>query len=294
MAAHSGHTDWGPWSFDWEVKDGAAIGLRNVYYKNELVIYRASMPTIRVRYDLNAAGPYSDRINWEDLYDSVTLCGPTKYGCNTKVCQKSYWVGGRQWLQIGVYAVLDQYRLHPAWQLSDDGYIRPFLGSAGLQAQANHIHHPYWRIDFDIKGAAGDQVFVYDSNRPNEGWGPGWRKYTQELNAVKNPGTGRCWFVRDNGSGHGVWILPGSNDGVADGFSSIDVAPRLYHFPEEGIPWPFGATYFDDSGEHVGYDNGESISERDVVFWYVSHLPHQASDNGCLWHYTGPTFKVQR
>src|SRR5262245_50449926 len=69
--AHSGHTDWGPWSFDWEVKDGSALGIRNVYYNHELVIYKANMPVIRVRYDGNASGPWADRIDWGNLQDYV-------------------------------------------------------------------------------------------------------------------------------------------------------------------------------------------------------------------------------
>ncbi len=243
VSGHSGHTDWGPWSFDWEVKDGAGIAIRNVYYKHELVIYKANMPVIRVRYDGNASGPWADRIDWGNLQNYVSLCTSLTYGCGTKVCQKSYWIGSRHWLEIGVYATLGSYRLYPAWQLSEDGYIMPRLWSAGLQAPANHVHHPYWRIDFDVNGAASDQVFVYDSIRPNEGWGPGWHKYTQELNAVKNPLTNRRWYVRDNPTGHGVWIIPGPNDGFADLFSTKDVAPRLYHYPDEGVPWPFSRTY---------------------------------------------------
>ena len=289
LAAQSGHTTWGPWSFDWEVKDGAAIGLRNVYYKSELVIYRANLPTIRVRYV--GGTTYADRINWDDLQTEVTLCNNNKFGCGSKVCQRSYTVDGRQWLEIGVFAILGNYRLYPAWALSVDGYIRPLLWSAGLQLYQNHVHHPYWRVDFDIKDAANDQVFVYDSNRPNEGWGPGWHKYTGELNAVKNPPTARRWYIRDNPTGHGVWILPGPNDGFADGFSTLDVAPRLYHFPPEQVPWP--GLYPTDVGELQG-NNGENIAEKDVVFWYISHLFHSPGDNGCNWHYTGPTFKVQR
>lgn len=287
-AAQSGHTSWWPWSFDWEVKDGAAIGLRNVYYKGELVIYRANLPVIRVRY--NGGTTYADRIYWENLLTGGDLCG-VPFGCGIKVCQRSLNVGGRNWLEIGVWVILDQYRLFPSWILSDDGYIRPLLWSSGLQLHENHKHHPYWRVDFDINGAAGDQVFVWDNNRPNEGWGPGWHKYTIEENAVKNPATARRWYVRDNATGHGVWIFPGVNDGFADGFSNFDLAARLYHYPVENCPWP--GLYPDDVGELQG-KNGENIAEKDVVVWYVPHLFHDASDGGCAWHWTGPLFKVQR
>ena len=286
--AQSGHTSFWPWSFDWEVKDGASIGLRKVYYKGELVIYRANMPVIRVRYVSSTT--YADRINWENLLTGGDLCG-VPFGCGSKPCQRSFIVNGRQWLEIGVYVQLDQYRLFSAWGLSDDGYIRPLLWSAGLQEDGNHVHHPYWRVDFDINGAANDQLFVWDNNRPNEGWGSGWHKFTTELNDVKNPPTGRRWYFRDNPTGHGVWIFPGVNDGFADGFSGLDVGARLYHFPVENCPWP--GIYPYDLGE-LGGNNGENIAEKDVVLWYVSHLFHDRGDGGCAWHWTGPLFKVQR
>jgi hypothetical protein len=218
----------------------------------------------------------------------VTLCDLTKkYGCGSKVCQQEYWVGSRKWLQIGVYVNIASYRLHQGWRLSEDGYIQPFLGSAGLQGNFDHLHHPYWRIDFDVNGAASDQVWVRD--QPG-----GWTKYTTELNATKNPASSRIWYVRNDPTGHGVWVFPGLNDGVADDFSQFDVAPRLYKSPVEGVPWFSSAMGYSDQGEKLGFnDPPENIAEKDVVFWYVSHLFHSAADGGCMWHYTGPTFKIQ-
>jgi hypothetical protein len=77
--------------------------------------------------------------------------------------------------------------LYQAWHLSDDGELRPVLHSRGLSCNPNHDHHPYWRFDFDINGNGMDQVFVHDEGSPNRGWGPGWRKYTNERNDVKIP-----------------------------------------------------------------------------------------------------------
>src|SRR5262245_34270887 len=119
LVAQTGHTSWGPWSFDWEVKDGAAIGLRNVYYNGEKVIHRANLPTIRVHYD--GGTTYADRIWWDDLVTEVDMCGK-KFGCGTKVCQRSYVLNGRTWLEIGVFIYLGEYRLYPCWTLSTDGY----------------------------------------------------------------------------------------------------------------------------------------------------------------------------
>lgn len=278
--AHSGHTVWGGWRFDWEVKDNAGIAIRNVYFNNELVLYKASLPVIRVQYDGNKCGPYADQISWGDLV-KISNCG------NKKVCQTSYTSSdGRNWLELGVYARIGSYHIYQAWYLSHDGYILPTVWSKGLQCKTNHNHHPYWRMDFDINGAGGDQIFVYDNNRPNEGWGNGWHKYTNELNEVKNTSTNRKWFVRDNSTSHGAWIIPGP-DGTSDSFSNKDVGARRYHGSED-VAWAFGA-----SG-HLGYNNGEGVEETDIVFWYVAHMRHLASDGSSQWHWVGPTVKVHR
>jgi hypothetical protein len=278
--AQSGHTNWNGWSFDWEVKDGSGLAIRNVTYNGEYVIYKTSMPVIRVRYDNDDCGPYADRIYWESLVP-ISNCN------DSKVCQQGYTAGGHNMLELGIYARIGSYHLYQAYYFSEDGWMGTYLWSKGLQCNTDHIHHPYWRMDFDINGYLNDQIFVFDNNRGNEGWGPGWHKYTTEQNDVKNPATGRVWFVRDNPTGHGAWILPGSNDGTADGFSSIDMGGRIYHYNEDE-PWPFGA------GGELGYSNGESVEEKDIVFWYVAHLHHAAAQGGDQWHSAGPWVKVQR
>jgi hypothetical protein len=283
----SGHTNWGRWSFDWEVKDKAGVAIRNVIYNDELVLYKASLPVKRVKYvedgcffdTFCGCGPYADRIKWGNLV-KISNCG------NVKVCQEEYTSGGVQWLELGVYARIGKYHIYQAWYLSANGQIDARVWSKGLSCELDHTHHPYWRLDFDVNGAGSDQVFVFDNDRPNEGWGPGWHKYRAENNALKRPQAGRVWFVRDNGNAHGVWILPGP-DGTSDGFSTKDLGARLYQGPEDE-PWPFGAT------GHLGYLNGEDIQEKDVVVWYIAHIFHQSSGGPDQWQAAGPSLVVHR
>ena len=58
--------------------------------------------------------------------------------------------------------------------------------SRGLSCNTDHVHNPYWRFDFDINGNGMDQVFLHDDGGSDKGWGPGWKKYTNERNDVKN------------------------------------------------------------------------------------------------------------
>src|SRR6266705_2504479 len=96
---HSGSKIWGGWTFDWEVKDNAGLALRDLYFNNELVAYKISMPGIRVRYvqKCGSCGPYLDRIHWGDM-KIVKNCN------GTKVCMREFSYDGRNWLEIGVVA----------------------------------------------------------------------------------------------------------------------------------------------------------------------------------------------
>ena len=277
--AQSGQTVWGSWSFDWEVKDGAGIAIRNVVFDRHYVIYKASMPVIRVQY-VSSCGPYADRIDWGNLI-GVPWCN------GAKVCQRSFTASGRNWLELGVYARIGAYHLYQVWYFSEDGWVQARLYSKGLQCAYDHNHHPYWRMDFDVDGAADNQIFVFDNNRPNEGWGSGWHLITEELNQTKSPASGRVWFVRNDRTAKGIWVIPNPGDGVADSFCNKDAGMRLYHGAEDK-PWAFGAW------GHLGYDDGEVIAKRDIVFWYVAHMHHEASHGGDQWHGVGPWIFVPR
>src|SRR5882762_1054354 len=76
-SAQSGTTTWPPWVFDWEVKDGAGLALRRVFYQGENVLYKASLPVIRVQYQNDACGPFADQIKSDNLL-SIPWCGGDK------------------------------------------------------------------------------------------------------------------------------------------------------------------------------------------------------------------------
>jgi copper amine oxidase-like protein len=299
----SGHLNWTKWSFDWEVKQNTGLALRNVTYDGERVMAKASMPVIRVKYvkemrwwnpfswfrsraTSGRCGPFQDRIQWRDLVPIVNCNGQ-------KVCIESFSGDGVAWLEIGAYARIGAYHIYQAWYLSDDGELRPVMHSRGLSCNTDHDHHPYWRLDFDVAGNGLDQIFVFDEGDVDKGWGPGWTKYTNEQNDLKKPVTRRVWFIRDEPTGRAVWILPGTgysplkNDGDPNRFADKDIGVRRNHRAEDE-PWLFGAR------GHLGYDNGESVQEQDVVFWYVAHLRHAAAMGPTQWFSVGPVIRVER
>lgn len=299
----SGTITWEKWTFDWEVYGNQSLVLNDVTFDHELVLSKASLPVIKVKYErewpwyhpyswfgigrsTGRCGPFQDRISWKHLVPVP--------GCGDKVCTRSYTSGGVKWLEVGVYARIGEYHLYHAWYLSEQGEIRPVLQSRGLSCNTTHQHHSYWRLNFGIAGEDNDQVFVYTDGVPDEGWGPGWHKYTNEVNAVKDPLKHRSWFVRDSQNGHGVWVLPGheypplmSDGEPQSGFSNRDVSVRRYH-EEEDTGWLFGAR------RDLDYLNSEGVQEEDAVFWYTAHLPHSAAMGPAAWLAVGPVLKVQR
>src|ERR1051325_341907 len=51
--------------------NGTGIELRDVRYKGRLVLVRAHMPILNVKYDADACGPYRDWLDQEDCFHAI-------------------------------------------------------------------------------------------------------------------------------------------------------------------------------------------------------------------------------
>ena len=284
----SGHVDWDNWSFDYSVSGVEGLALLNGEYKRARIIGHFSLPVIRVKYLVDGgwhdilrllgkgAGPYADQIGWK-LGGSHGLQKISNRN-NEYIGLMNYSLSGVRWLEISIYARIGAYHIYQAWHLSQTGVILPRVWSKGLTINMDHVHHPYWRLDFDIDGGDANTVYFQD--------GEDWFYYPREANDVKDSPHNKRWFVRNDDTHKGAWIVPGTNDGVADGFSRIDMGVRLYRPFEEAYPWPFGTG-------GLGFLNGENVTKTDIVFWYISHLSHHANEGGDAWHWAGPTIAIQ-
>jgi hypothetical protein len=279
--AQSANVNWGPWQFRWEVAGSSGIGIRDLQFEGRKILHKGTMPVVRVKYDNDACGPYQDRISWNSFV--------TDNNCDDgqKICKRQFSFGGREWLEISGRLFIGRYDIIQIWYFSQDGYVQPRLFSRGLHCEVNHQHHAYWMLDFDIDGAAADEAFLHSPTIGDIGYGPGWFRYSSEFDSRRNLAEPPTWFARDSQTMRGVMISPGSTDGPADGFSTLNAGIRRYH-PGETDDWMFGA-----SGE-LGYKNGESVVNEDNVIWYVGHLNHIAAEGPNQYHAIGPRLQVRR
>lgn len=268
------------WRFNYFLADSPdeeGLVISQVHFRNRLLLYKGSLPSLRVQYDQNNCGPYKDPLNYNNAH-TTSLCS------NKKVCLYSYISGGSRALQLQSYHTIGSYRLTQRWVFWEDGSLYARMFSAGLQCNTNHRHHVYWRLDFDIGGAGNDLALEYNTYTPNQGWGIGWHTKSAEITRLKNPASRRSWAILDKGSGRGYHILPGANDGVADAFSTRDLYVMRYSGSEDRHGRQGSAT----TDALMPYINGENIDGQDVVLWYCGHLSHIAHHGGDEWHSVGP------
>jgi Cu2+-containing amine oxidase len=191
------------------------------------------------------------------------------------------------------------YRYISAWRLHADGTIRPRFGFGAVDNACvcnRHHHHAYWRLDFDIAGAADDSVLEFN-DPPLAGRSGTWHTLRHEIRRRTNPARKRRWRVRNRGSGEGYVITPGAHDGKADDAFGVGDFWALRRRPGQ----------FDD-GQGFTTDpelakaglnrfvNGDSILGTDVVVWYAAHFSHDVAgehddDEG---HVVGPTLSPDR
>lgn len=267
------------WRFWWRLDDSPnqeGIAIRSVRFRDRQLLYKASLPSLRVRYD-GPCGPYKDPLTYNNA-KTTTRC-PTK-----KVCLYTYTSGGLRALGVESYHTIGAYRLTHRWVFWEDGWLMARLYSAGLQCNYDHDHHAYWRFDFDIEGAANDLALEYNTYTGQTGWGPGWHTKSHEITRRKNPSSRRSWAIMELNSGRGYHLLPGPNDGHADSFSTSDLWVLRYRGSEDRYGQQ-GSAASDGLGAYL---TGEDTHGKDIVLWYCGHLRHHADEGGDDWHAVGP------
>jgi Cu2+-containing amine oxidase len=182
------------------------------------------------------------------------------------------------------------YRYVSRWRLHANGTIRARFGFGAVRNSCvceTHHHHAYWRLDFDIAGAGDDTVLEYN-DPPLPGRTDNWHTLRHEIRRKRNPSRRRRWRVKNRGSGEGYILVPGPNDGEADGYGIGDFW-ALRRRTGQIDDHPIG-----DTRAHIDrFVNGDSIVGTDVVVWYAGHFTHDVRQgHGAEGsHIVGPTLR---
>ncbi len=271
---HAASVDWEGWKFDYSTSNNSSgLVLSDVTFNGKEVLDKASMPVMRVQYDNDVCGPYADIMSTGALR-SATQGAPDNTCNNKATCERTFTINDENMLEVGSNWQIGEYQIYQTYYFSENGYIDARVYSRGLQCVVNHSHHAHWMFDFDIDGSANDRVVRADGTIP-------------ELEFNDRKSNSAFWRIEDSVTETSVTLTPSLDDGQISDFAQWDLAVRAYNASEVGR-WRLGAR-----GE-IGnnYNNGQRVNSADSVVWYVSHLPHSASEGADIWHASGPRINV--
>jgi len=261
----------------------SGIELQNVRFRGKLVLARANLPILNVQYYQNFCGPFRD---WQWQEGMFTANG-TDVAPGIRMCTdepKTVIDNGTDTGNFRGVAIYDReevtlvselnagwYRYISKWIFHDEGIISPRFGFGATTNSCvclGHIHHCYWRFDFDVVTAANNQAAEF-----NQG---SLKTMAVEANRTRFNNQ-QYWAAINSVSGESVIIRPGWNDGNHDKFGHGDVWLLRNHYPAEQ----------DDAGLGSGSDahidamvtaSPESINNQDIVIWYGAHWTHDHFD----------------
>ena len=272
---------------------GSGLELRDVYHRGRLILRRAHAPILNVDYTSNRCGPFRDPVNTEDAFSAtgtaitsgfVRTSQPPKTIFESGVDRGNFWgVAVHEEnsrltlvseLSAGWYRYASEFKFHP------DGTIEPFFKFSAVHNSCTceaHVHHVYWRFDFDLGGATPNGAEVLE----NEQWIP----VGVERNFKRD--RSKAWRFTNPSARLAYELRPGPWDGIANAYGVAD-AWLVKSKPNE----------IDDSSVSGGrtearlnaFLNGEALAREDIVFWYGGHVPHTQGTED-LPYIAGPVIK---
>lgn len=303
--------------------DGSGIEILDAWYNGHKVLERMHMPILNVEYGPGGCGCFRDWLDSERRFEAIgSSCGsgciettqPPRTVCDCQVdntCDENpdnvCNVDLGSFTGVAIENLSDRvvltsqtsagwYRYRPSFAFFADGRIEPEIGFGATPngcTNANHFHHGYWRIDFDIDDATNDEVSEFAVSLSGFGLTTGAPPpYDVEEGDYKEPGT--IWDVRDSVSGRGYRIIPGPTDHLLQ-TSTFDPKPFakgdywvLRYDPNEiddGINFGGGCSTVLDN-----FVDGEDVNDADIVFWYRAGALHPGAEE-CHCDKVGPIFR---
>lgn len=277
--------------------NGSGVELRTVNYRGARVLHRGHLPIVNVESDggstacrhwAHEEAAFSADGDGDDAVVGFRACtAPPQTILETGVDGGGFrgvalWVDGEELVIVSQLSA-GPYRYVNEWRLAADGTIRPRLGfSSGSNPTtcAPHVHHAYWRLDFDIL-APGSNVLREYNDPPIRGE-TRWHLMRFEVKRRRDPAHGRFWRIRHDRDGREYSVMPGPADGTA---SSADFGVGdvwILRFDPDEIDDGQGFTT-DPALARAGLDHlvsGEPVHSEDMVVWYGVHVAHSPVEDG--------------
>ena len=285
--------------------NGSGIELRYVDYRGKRVLYRAHVPILNVEYLSGAPGgcgpTYRDWQNGEtcfqangvDVIPGFRLCSSPATTILDSGSDAGNFKGVAIYVQGQDVVLVSElsagwYRYISEWRLRSDGTILPTFGFTAIDNPctcSEHVHHAYWRFDFDIRTAWNNKVEEF--NDPPLVGGSNWHTKSYETRRPRDASRKRRWKVSNVATGEGYVLVPGVGDGTADAYGVGDAWVLRYRGSEIDDGQGFTT---DPALSRANLDKfrtpAEGVTGTDVVLWYAGHFRHdQAHAAG---HRVGP------
>jgi hypothetical protein len=287
--------------------NGSGIELRYVDYRGKRVLYRAHVPILNVEYVGGPGGCGPTYRDWQDSEACFQASG-TDVSPGFRLCPSpaqtllDSGVDSGNFRGVAIYVqgqdvvlvselTAGWYRYISEWRLNTNGTIRPIFGFAATDNPctcSTHIHHAYWRFDFDIRTAWNNNVEEF--NDPPLFGSSNWHAKSYEIRRVRDPSRKRAWRVSNAATGEGYVLTPGIGDGTADAYGVGDLWVLRY----DGAELDDGQGFTTDPAlSRANLDKfktpAQQVSNTDVLLWYAGHFRHdQAHAAG---HRVGPELR---
>lgn len=278
---------------------GTGLELTNVYYQGRLILKRAEVPVLNVKYEADTCGPFRDWLDAEDCFWApgtdvpaagsgirVASASPSTL-CETNVDDGNfrgvaiYDQGTSLWLMTELNA--GWYRYVMEWRLHLNGTIEPIFGFGATLNSCTcneHFHHAYWRFEWAVdavsNGTTDDPATgICTLERRRAGTQNTYDPITTEGTFLRSPtGWANDYFrVKNPQTGNGYLIQPGALDGHAtnDTYAKFDLAALALNSGQINDPNPTEETRITIEPWLTGETLGGT---KRLVTWYHATYDH--------------------
>jgi Copper amine oxidase, enzyme domain len=303
-----GTTNFADWNVSWSIPTGWGGGLviSKASFRNVSVLYRGTAPFVLVPYHGNSP-IFKDGLNHQGAPFTPVL--PTS--ANAPVSWKTPPASNdNQWdlvtnpqgavvvekqpatllepARLVIWAKLQcaNYQYVHRWAFNADGSFEPGVGLGGKLFKdtpgiSDHVHNFYFRLDFDIGGAANNAVqqFEHPNNSP---FSDTWTTITTEGKRTASRDEATKWRVvnktpKPNGMLRSYEITSGSDMGPDHVSSSADLWVLAYDPAQDGAAVGTSDSVLDTTYRHP---IGTIVDGADVVVWHCLRHHHETRQLG--------------